>query len=74
MQNAYRSDFEMLALMPLSATKADLACEEVRRSPSRASASEGRWVCEVANDNSPSQVVISGTPKAVQAVAELAKK
>ena len=83
MEESHPGEFAMLALMPLSVAQAELACEEARRSRPRGmggSSSKGssgrsaRWVCEVANDNSPSQVVVSGTPDAVAAAAAVAKE
>ena len=72
MERSHHGDFSMLALMPLSAAKAELACAEAGRSRPRGV--KGAWICEVANDNSPSQVVISGTPDAVAAAAVVAKE
>mmetsp|Transcript_6327 Transcript_6327/g.16140 ORF Transcript_6327/g.16140 Transcript_6327/m.16140 type:complete len:225 (+) Transcript_6327:107-781(+) len=62
--------FAMRALMPLTADRAEEACEMGRA----ASTGLGRLnVCQVANINGPAQVVISGTEQVVEAACAAAK-
>ena len=66
MQDAVKSgEGAMAALLGADITQAEAACEAGR---------EGGGVCEIANDNAPGQLVLSGTSGAIDAACAFARQ
>ena len=67
-------EYAMAAIVPLSAENAKKVCELALASVSSSELEGNRAVCEVANINAPTQVVLSGTMPEIERAGDLAKK